>query len=65
MIGKQFLTRASKKAYKVIAGHHMFGGVWKCVLVDKEPPYKPNAIEVFSTEFIEQSIATEKKTLNP
>jgi hypothetical protein len=60
MIGKEFLTRDSKKAYRVIDGHHMFGGVWKCYPADKEPPYKPNLIESFSTEFIEQSLKSEQ-----
>lgn len=52
MIGVKFTTTESKKAYVVIEAHHMFNDVWKCYPVEKQPPYKPNLIDCFSTDFI-------------
>ena len=56
MIGTKFTTPQSGKTYVVIEQHRMFNDTWKCYPADKEQPYKPNLIDCFSTEFIEQAI---------
>ena len=56
MIGTIFTTPESKKTYVVIEAHHMFDDVWKCYPFGKEQPYKPNLIDCFSTEFINNNI---------
>jgi len=55
MIGITFTTPQSHKRYVVIEAHSMFDATWKCYPADKEPPYKPNLIDCFSTEFIESA----------
>lgn len=56
MTGKTFTTPNSKKAYIVIEEHKMFKDTWRCYPAEKEPPYKPNLIDCFSTEFIERAM---------
>ena len=56
MIGTIFTTPESKKTYTVIEEHPMFKDTWRCYPAEKEPPYKPNLIDCFSTEFIERSV---------
>lgn len=58
MIGTVFTTPDSKKTYKVIDGHKLFGGVWKCYpteRVETDNPYNEGLIKTFSTDFIEKS----------
>lgn len=65
MIGKTFTTPESKKTYRVIDGHTLFGGVWKCYPIEKEgPPYKEGLIDCFSTEFIMRSLDADKKAMD-
>lgn len=65
MIGTVFTTPESKKTYKVIDGHRLFGGTWKCYPIERvetDNPLKQNLIDCFSTDFIEKSLRQNGKS---